>query len=175
MKNWILPVTLGGLLAVGGLSLALSPKAPVREDAASAAVPKTAPDFAFQDVLTGKTVKLSSHAGKVRLIDFWATWCPPCRKEIPHLVELRGKYQAKGFEVIGVALDQGGVEAVKPFTLQHKMPYPSLLGDDQVASAYGGIRGIPTLFMVDRQGKIAHRYEGYTPADVLEADLKALL
>ncbi|HEY9857585.1 MAG TPA: TlpA disulfide reductase family protein [Stenomitos sp.] len=124
------------------------------------AAPKEAPDFSLPRTGDGKTVKLSDFKGKVRIVNFWATWCPPCRAEIPHFVSMYKDLKGKGVEIIGISLDQKGDAAVAPFVKENKMNYPVLLGDENVVSAYGGIRGIPTTFIVDRQGRIVKKFVG---------------
>jgi len=124
------------------------------------AAPKEAPDFALPRTGDGKTVKLSDFKGKVRIVNFWATWCPPCRAEIPHFVSMYKDLKGKGVEIIGISLDQKGDAAVAPFVKENKMNYPVVLGDENVVSAYGGIRGIPTTFIVDRQGRIVKKFVG---------------
>jgi len=135
------------------------------EGAASAA--DVAPDFSLPD-LRGNTVKFSDYRGKVVLVDFWATWCPPCKMEIPHLVELYDEYRGEGFEIIGIALDRSGAAAVEPFVREHNINYSVVIGNANVANAFGGLTAIPTAFLVDRSGNIVRKYVGYQtrPADV---------
>ena len=134
-----------------------------------------APDFNLK-TLDGKTLQLSALRGKVVLLDFWATWCPPCKAEIPHFKELHDQYKAKGLEIIGVALDQDGEAAVRPFAQQNQINYPlSATKAQELAQAYGGVRGIPTTFLIDKQGKIAKKYIGYQDKQVFETEIRALL
>ena len=133
-----------------------------------------APNFKLAD-LSGHSVELASHRGKVVLIDFWATWCPPCRQEIPHFIELYKAYRGKGLEIIGIALDQSGAAVVKPFAQMNGINYPIVIGTPQVEAAYGGIRGIPTTFLVDKKGQIAKKYIGYQDKEVFEKEIQALL
>lgn len=133
-----------------------------------------APDFALKD-LDGKQVKLSDFKDKVVILDFWATWCPPCRNEIPHFIELQQKYGSKGLTVVGVSVDQGGAKVVKPFAAAWKINYPMLLADDRVGEAYGGIRYLPTTFIIDRGGQIVKRLVGYQSKDVFEREIEPLL
>jgi len=135
---------------------------------------KTAPYFILPD-LDGKMVSLKDFKGKVLILDFWATWCPPCREEIPHFQELYAKYRGKGFEVIGIALDQGGAKVVKPFAEKFNIGYTILLGGAEISDAYGGIIGIPTTFVIDRKGQIIKKYVGYRDKEVFEEDIKGLL
>ena len=132
-----------------------------------------APDFALPD-LDGNTVRLSDFKGKVIILDFWATWCPPCVKEIPHFVELYEKYRENGFQMIGIALSSGSAEDVKKFATKHGINYPILMGNREIAKKYGNIRSIPTTFLIDRQGRIATKYIGYRAKEVFEKGLKSL-
>ena len=113
-----------------------------------------APDFALKDA-DGKTVHLSDYKGKVVLLDFWATWCGPCRIEIPWFEDLERTRKDKGFEVLGVSMDDNGWEDVKPFLAQMKVNYRVVIGDDTTAQNYGGVDSLPTTFLIDKQGKIA--------------------
>jgi thiol-disulfide isomerase/thioredoxin len=122
-----------------------------------------------------QTVRLSDFKGKVRIVDFWATWGPPCRAEIPHFQALYEKYQKQGMVVVGIALDQEGAEAVQPFVESVGMTYPVLLGDARTAQAYGGVPAIPTTFVIDRGGRIYRKYEGYQERAVFEKDVQELL
>ena len=134
-----------------------------------------APDFTLKD-LDNEDFSLSSLKGKVVLLDFWATWCYPCRVEIPHFIKLYDDYRSKGFEVVGIALDKDGASVVKPFAEKEKINYIVVIGDADVANAYGGIRAIPTTFVIDRKGSIHSKYVG-VPKDmgVFERDVKKLL
>ena len=133
-----------------------------------------APSFTLRD-LNGKTVSLSDFKGKVVVLDFWATWCPPCVKEIPHFIELYEQYKDKGFVMVGISVDREGVSVVKSFAGKHRINYPILMTDGQVDKAYGGITAIPTTFVIDRAGNIRQKYVGYRDKAVFEADIKALL
>lgn len=113
-----------------------------------------APDFALKDA-DGKVVHLSDYKGKVVLLDFWATWCGPCKIEIPWFMELQRANKDKGFEVLGVAMDDEGWETVKPFLADLGVNYRVVMGNDQTAQMYGGVDALPTTFLIDRTGKIA--------------------
>jgi peroxiredoxin len=134
-----------------------------------------APDFALKN-LENKEVTLKSLKGKVILLDFWATWCGPCRMEIPHFKKLYDEYRSQGFEALGIALDKQGAEVVRPFVDREEVNYTVVIGNDAVAAAYGGIRAIPTTFVIDKEGKIYSKYVG-VPRDigVFEEDVKKLL
>lgn len=135
---------------------------------------RPAPNFELPDV-NGKKVRLSDFKGKIIILDFWATWCPPCRAEIPGFIELYNKYKDKGVVVIGISLDEGGVRDVVPFMKEFGINYPILIGNFKVTQDYGGIRGIPTTFVIDRKGNIRAKYVGYRPKEVFERDIIMLL
>ncbi len=132
-----------------------------------------AADFKLQD-LNGKTVKLSELKGKAVLIDFWATWCPPCRDSIAGIEKLHKSYSGKGLVVLGVSLDQGGWDDVKSFVTEQGITYIILKGTDDVMTKYH-VRTIPMLVIVDRQGKIYKRYLGVGDDDQLEKDIQSVL
>ena len=135
---------------------------------------KAAPDWQLTDV-DGKSVKLSDFKGKVIILNFWATWCPPCRAEIPEFVALQRKYADKGFTVIGVSLDEQGPSVVKPFMARLGINYPVVMGDQKTVGAYGDIAAIPTTFVIDRQGNIVNVYQGFTDQDTFESVIGPLL
>ena len=142
--------------------------------ARNAAVGTEAPEFALPD-LEGKIVKSSDLRGKVVILDFWATWCPPCRQEVPHFVALQSKYGDQGLAIVGLSLDKGGAQDVKPFVEEYKVNYMMLIANDETASSYGGITGIPTTFVIDKNGKVVKRFLGYTDPAVFEETIRPLL
>ncbi|MDI6792749.1 MAG: TlpA disulfide reductase family protein [bacterium] len=133
-----------------------------------------APDFTL-DKLEGGVLTLSDLVGKVVILDFWATWCPPCRMEIPGFVELYSKYKGKGVEIIGLSLDRQGESVVRSFAQQHQINYPLVMATPEIVMAYGGVQSIPTTFLIDRQGNIANRHIGFAAKDVFESEINALL
>ncbi len=135
---------------------------------------QAAPAWELKD-LEGKAVKLADFKGKVVLLNFWATWCPPCRKEIPALIALQNQYKDQGFVVVGISLDQGGASTVKPFATRMKINYPLVIGDEKTAAAYGGIQAIPTTFYIDREGNVAGQLQGDADKAAFEAAIKPLL
>ncbi len=139
---------------------------------AQAATPM--PQFALPSVSDGATIASSSFQGKAMLINFFATWCPPCRKEIPSFIELQNAFGPKGFTVIGISTDEGGSALVAKFVEKMKINYPVVMGDTQTPMAFGGIIGIPSSFLVDRQGNVVKRYDGYVDHKTLERDLNAI-
>lgn len=133
-----------------------------------------APGFSLQTP-DGKTVKLSDYKGKVVIIDFWATWCPPCRKGIPDLVSLKNEYGKKGFEIIGISVDRETKDEVVPFMKNQKINYPVVFGNTTVYNQYGGISSIPTSVIIDKKGNIVATHVGLMPKSVYEDYLKKLL
>jgi thiol-disulfide isomerase/thioredoxin len=132
-------------------------------------------DFTLKDV-SGKDVTLADYKGKVILLDFWATWCGPCKVEIPHFVEFQEKYGAKGLQIVGVSVDDP-VDKLAPYVKEMGMNYPVLqgLGHDDVQDAYGPILGIPVSVMISRDGKVCATHTGLTGKDVFEKEIQALL
>ena len=128
-----------------------------------------APNFTLED-LNGKNVKLSDFKGKVVIINFWATWCPPCKAEIPDFIELYKTYQKKGLVILGIALDNK--EKVVKFVKDNGINYPILMGNQEVSNLYGGISGIPTSFVVDRKGIIKNVFVGLRSKEVFEQNIK---
>ena len=135
---------------------------------------KSAPSFTLQD-LNGKMVSLSDFKGKVVVLDFWATWCPPCVMEIPHFIELYEQYKDQGFAMVGISLDHQGISVVKSFVRKYRVNYPILMNDGRADKAYGGITSIPTTFVIDSAGNIRQKYVGYRDKAVFETDIKTLL
>ena len=133
-----------------------------------------APAWALKDV-DGHPVSMAQFHGKVVILDFWATWCPPCRAEIPGFVELQQTYGDRGLVVIGVSMDQGGPAVVKSFMQKFGMNYPVVMGDETISEAFGGIEGLPTTFIIDRRGHLVDRHVGYTEKGDFERAIKPLL
>ena len=135
---------------------------------------QSAPDFVLP-TLEGKSLRLSDFEGKVIILDFWATRCPPCREEIPDFVKLYTKYRDKGLVIIGVSLDRGSIEGIKRFCQNEGVNYPVVIGNYEVTENYGGIRYIPTTFVIDKNKNILKKFVGYTSMDVFEREIKKLL
>ena len=144
----------------------------VPEGSSSAA--EVAPDFSLPD-LDGNTVRLSDFDGQVKLLDFWATWCAPCREEVPMFKELHEKYGAEGFALVAISMDDEGADVVRPFVEELGIPYTNLIGDAEVEEAFGPIVGYPMAFLVDRDGKIVKTFVGAKPRKVLEGKIQELL
>jgi peroxiredoxin len=142
----------------------------------SAAVGKmtVAPAWELKDT-DGKTVRSADFKGKVVILDFWATWCGPCREEIPGFVALQKQYAKQGLVVIGVSVDAEGAKVVQPFIQKLGMNYPVVLSDDPVLQAFGDIEALPTTFIVDREGRIVKKHVGVTDQSEFENEIKPLL
>jgi thiol-disulfide isomerase/thioredoxin len=112
--------------------------------------------------------------GSVLILDFWATWCPPCRKEIPGFIELAKKYDSQGVIFAGLSVDNNGTQVVQKFVDDNKMNYPIFVVDDEVSNNYN-ISGIPATFIYDRNGNLANKHVGFTDRDEFETEIKALL
>lgn len=125
--------------------------------------------------LEGKPVQASDFAGKVVLLNFWATWCGPCRMEIPSLIDLQRTHADRGLVVLGVSMDDGGPSAVSRFVKQAGINYPVLMANEAMIKAFGGIEMIPTSFVIDRSGGIAAKHLGFADRAVLEASIQPLL
>jgi thiol-disulfide isomerase/thioredoxin len=132
-----------------------------------------APPFSLTD-LNGRKLELSDHIGKVVLLDFWATWCGPCQIEIPGFVKLQERYRDQGLVVIGISLDDSP-EPVREFYRAFRMNYPVAMSDERVTELYGGIFGLPTTFLIGRDGRIYSKHMGATHVSVFEEEIKELL
>lgn len=149
----------------------------------AAAAGKPAPDFSAQN-LDGKDVTLADYKGKVVLVNFWATWCDPCRIEIPWLIDMQNKYGPKGFTVLGIAMDDEGKSVVAPFLAKERfdvngeklpMNYPIVIGNDDIADKFGGLFGYPTSVLVSPDGKIVKRITGIISEDEITKAIEELL
>ncbi len=135
---------------------------------------KAAPDFTLKDS-NGYSVKLSAYRGKIVLLNFWATWCGPCKIEIPWFIDFQQQYKDKGFEVVGVAMDDEGWTAVKPYLAERKVNYRILLGNDEVTTLYGGVDSLPTTFIIDKTGKISSVHIGLIGKNEYRDEIQSLL
>ncbi|MBN2289969.1 MAG: TlpA family protein disulfide reductase [Candidatus Glassbacteria bacterium] len=136
-----------------------------------AAEGKLAPDFTLARIDGGEVV-LSGLRGKVVILDFWATWCPPCVKGVPEFVELYNEYESQGLDVIGISVDRGpGV--VKKFVEKNKVTYPVVMADRPVVDAYQPMY-VPTTYIIDRQGKVVTKVVGYNPKSFFVSEIKKL-
>jgi thiol-disulfide isomerase/thioredoxin len=141
------------------------------------------PNVTFKN-LQDQDVSLAGLKGKVVVVNFWATWCEPCRVEIPWMIGFQQKYADKGFTILGVAMDEEGKSVVAPYVQSTQfdvnghsmtMNYPIVLGNDDLASKFGGLIGFPTTVVISRDGKLQKRFIGLADEDELEKQIKALL
>jgi cytochrome c biogenesis protein CcmG/thiol:disulfide interchange protein DsbE len=135
---------------------------------------QTAPDFTLSS-LDGRTVKLSDFRGQAVLLNFWATWCEPCKIEMPWFVELQKKYGPRGLEVLGVAMDDASPKEISEFAKKMGVNYPILLGKEDVGTAYGGVQYLPTTFYIGRDQKIIDRVFGLVSRSEIEANIQRAL
>ena len=137
---------------------------------AHAAAPRS-PAFTLPSVPEKKTVDLRDFRGKVVLVTFWATWCGPCVQEIPALISLQEKFGPQGFSVVGISLDQGGPTVVEKLMKRTGVNYLVVMGNEQVSDEFGGIFGIPTSFLLDREGKVLKRFTGWVSHEILAKEI----
>jgi len=144
---------------------------------------KPAPEVTLKD-LDGKDLSLAQYKGKVVLVNFWATWCEPCQVEIPWLIEMQQKYAAKGFTVLGIAMDEEGASVVTPWVKNERfdvngsksqMNYPIVVGNDAAADKFGGLLGYPTSILVSRDGKVIKRITGLISYDEISKSIESQL
>jgi len=159
------------LFSCGGAPV--EPAAEIAE-AADMHEPTPAPDFALPDA-QGNEIKLSDLKGKVVLLNFWATWCGPCKIEMPWFVEFQRDYKDKGFAVVAVSLDEEGWEVVKPFAEDLKLNFPVVLGDDELADKFGGVVALPTTFIIDKEGRITAKHTGLVSKSDYKDEIEGLL
>jgi thiol-disulfide isomerase/thioredoxin len=134
--------------------------------------PAAVPAFAARD-LDGRDVSSAAFKGKVVIVNFWATWCPPCRAEIPDLVALQDKYRDR-VQIIGVSQDEVPAEQVKRFALEHRMNYPVVMSTKEIEAIFPGIRALPTSFILDREGRLVQKHVGMLNAETTELETRAL-
>jgi thiol-disulfide isomerase/thioredoxin len=164
-RYWIEPVTAHQASSRSGPAAA--------NQAASPDYP-TAPAFTLSDIF-GRPLSLDQYRGKVVLLDFWATWCGPCRSEIPGFIQLQKTYASQGFQIIGISEDQGGAGPVLDFYKQEGLDYRVALDNGKVGQLYGGVIGIPTTYLIGRDGRIYSKVPGAVAADYFEPAIKTLL
>lgn len=135
--------------------------------------PQLAPPFLVND-LDGNAVSTAEWNGKIVVLNFWATWCPPCREEIPELIELANRYKDR-LIIIGVSMDDSAPEEVKQFAKAMGMNYPIVMGSREIVSEYGGVPALPTSFVINKDGRIVQKHVGLFPTEVYEGEIRALM
>ncbi|MDD3815282.1 MAG: TlpA disulfide reductase family protein [Desulfocapsaceae bacterium] len=133
------------------------------------------PAFSLPDAVSGTTVNSADYTGKTLLITFFATWCPPCMQEVPTLMQLHQEFSKADFSVVGLSVDQGGSDVVAKLVEMRSINYPVLMADETTARNFGGVAGIPTSFLVNKDGNVVKKYPGYVPHAILEKDIKTLM
>jgi peroxiredoxin len=167
----ILAVAVTGSLYWIGRDSARKPAPTTSVGEADAWTGKAAPEFSLK-TLDGRTVKLSDFQGKVVLLNFWATWCAPCRVEMPWLVDFYSRYHAQGLEIVGVSVDDDAREKVAAFIRARNINYTIVLKDEAVADAYGGLRFLPQSFFIGRDGRVIKQTYGVRSKDEFEDDIR---
>jgi thiol-disulfide isomerase/thioredoxin len=154
-----------------------------QQKGSEAGAASSVPEFTLKD-LDGRDESLGQFKGKVVLVNFWATWCAPCRIEIPWLMDLQEKYEPQGFTVLGVAMDEEGKSAVVPFVQKERfklgtkfqpMNYPILIGNDDAAEKFGGLVGLPTTILISQDGRQVKRIDGLLPYEQMDKTIQSLL
>jgi thiol-disulfide isomerase/thioredoxin len=137
------------------------------------ATEQPAPPFSVK-ALDGKTLKLSDFHGRPVIVDFWATWCAPCKASMPHMNAMQERYRDQGLVVIGLSVDDGGTQKVRQFVEKNGVSFRIGMADDKVLDQYGPIRFIPTMFFINRKGEIVRRLQGYLDDETVESYVKEL-
>jgi peroxiredoxin len=158
------------LMLVFGLRMARHP----RQSAVIEMKGAMAPDFTLQS-LDGKTVHLSDYRGKAVLLNFWATWCAPCKIEMPWFVELQKQYGPEGLQIVGVAMDDASPKEIGDFAKEMGVNYPVLIGKEAVGDAYGGVQFLPESFYIDRNGKVLDKVFGLKGRGEIEDNIKKIV
>jgi len=174
MSNW--KVRSAVLVAIGTLALLYGCAGPTSVKAAVKPEKdrKPAPSFNLTDA-TGKAVKMGDFKGKVVLLNFWATWCGPCKVEIPWFIEFQQTYKDRDFVVLGVSFDDDGWKSVKPYIEEKKINYRIMIGDELTAQRYGGLESLPTTYMVDKAGRVASIHIGLISKGDYKNEIETLL
>jgi thiol-disulfide isomerase/thioredoxin len=170
----ILVVAAIAIMLLVGKNLARRPRTAGNSLDSGHMVGKTAPDFALES-LDGKLVRLSDYRGKAVLLNFWATWCAPCKIEMPWFIELQKQYGPEGFTILGVAMDDSGKDTIAKFAKDMGVNYPVLLGKESVGDDFGGIPYLPVSFYLDRNGQVVDQVAGLKGRAEIESYVKEAL
>jgi len=135
---------------------------------------QAAPDFTLEDA-DGRDLTLSDLKGKVVLLNFWATWCGPCKIEMPWFADFQRAYTDRGFTVVAVSLDEGGWEVVRPYVEEQQFNFPVVVGNDEIADKFGEVSALPTTLIINREGEIVATHTGLVGRDVYEEEIESLL
>jgi len=135
---------------------------------------RAAPDFTLNDAKGGR-LRLADYKGKVVLLNFWATWCGPCKVEIPWFIEFQKTYRAQGFTVLGISMDEDGWKVINPYVAAEQINYPIVLGNEKVNVAYGGIEALPTTFVIGKDGNVAYLHQGLVSKGDYQKEILQLL
>lgn len=143
--------------------------------AINSATAATMPSFVLPEAISGVSVNSADYKGKTLLVTFFATWCPPCIQEIPTLMELQQQFSKDNFSVVGLSVDEGGAGVVARLVKKRSINYPVLMADEETAQNFGGVVGIPTSFLINKDGNVVKKYPGYVPHAILEKDIKRIM
>jgi thiol-disulfide isomerase/thioredoxin len=166
LKRLIAPLLL--LLALAGVTLGWQSRTPPR------APRGTAPPFAVR-TLDGRTLRLDELRGRPVILDFWATWCAPCKVSMPQLSAMQARYGTRGLVIVGLSVDDGPPQAVRRFTERRQLRFPMAMASEAMLDDYGPVRSIPTTIFIDRRGRIVRRVVGYVDAETLEGFVREIL
>ena len=162
------------IAAVAAIALLATPNQTRAAEATPPKATKLAPSWELQSV-EGKAVSSANYSNQVVVLVFWATWCPPCRAEIPGFIDLQKKYAKQGLAIVSVSVDQASADTVKSFAKKNGINYPVLVSDAKMEAAFGGISSLPTTFIINRAGNIVKQHVGFAEKSELEAEIKPLL
>lgn len=163
-----------GVLTASALTVGCSSSQTTTATKGESGARKAAANFSLVDA-NGVQASLADYKGKVVLLNFWATWCGPCKIEIPWFIGFNKTYKDRGFAVVGVSLDEDGWKSVKPYVAEKKIDYTVVVGNDALSKSYGDVDSLPTTFIIDRSGRIAFAHVGLVGKDTYEKEIRSLL
>lgn len=155
----VVAITVSAMIYAGAYKSRQAQSSGIEQQLSGPSIGKMAPDFELES-LDGRKIRLSDYKGKAVLLNFWATWCGPCKVEMPWLVEFQKQYQAQGFEILGVAMEDTKKEEIAAFAKEMGVNYTVMRGKEAVGEAYGGLPGLPTTFYIGRDGRIVGQHIG---------------